>query len=42
MPVLQCANCPEYLIDDAVLGRVDGVLAHVELGTELEVVRYAA
>jgi len=42
VPVLQCVNCPEYLIDDAVLGRVDGILAHVELATELEVVRYAA
>ena len=42
LPVLQCATCPEYLIDDDVLRRVDEILARVEGGTELEIVRYAA
>ena len=42
LPVLQCGNCPEYLIEDAVLGRVDEILAHVATGTELEIIRYAA
>ena len=42
LPVLQCARCPEYLIDDEVLRRVDEILARVEGGTELEIVRYAA
>ena len=37
LPVLQCAKCPEYLIR-----RVDEILAKVESGTELEIVRYAA
>lgn len=42
LPVLQCARCPEYLIQDEVLRRVDEILARVEGGTELEIVRYAA
>ena len=42
LPVVQCAKCPEYLIEDEVLRRVDEVLARVEGGTELEIVRYAA
>ena len=42
LPVLQCARCPEYLIQDEVLRRVDEVLARVEGGTELEIIRYAA
>lgn len=42
LPVLQCANCPEYLIEDGILRWVDEVLAKVEGGTELEIVRYAA
>jgi hypothetical protein len=42
LPVLQCGNCPEYLVEDAVLGRIDEILARVEAGTELEIVRYAA
>lgn len=42
LPVLQCTNCPEYLIEDEILPWVDEVLAKVEGGTELEIVRYAA
>jgi YgiT-type zinc finger domain-containing protein len=42
LPVLQCGNCPEYLIEDTVLGRVDQILAKVEAGTELEIICYAA
>ena len=42
LPVLQCVNCPEYLIDDEILRWVDEVLAKVEGGTELEIIRYAA
>ena len=42
LPVLQCANCPEYLIEDDILRWVDEVLAKGERGTELEIVRYAA
>ena len=42
LPVVQCARCPAYLIEDEVLRRVDEILAKVEGGTELEIVRYAA
>ena len=27
VPVVQCANCPQYLLEDAVVGRVDEILA---------------
>ena len=42
LPVLQCLRCPEYLIEDPVLRRVDAILAWVDGGTELEIIRYAA
>ena len=42
LPVHQCARCPQYLLDDAVLGRVDEILRRVDAGSELEVIRYAA
>lgn len=42
LPVIQCVRCPEYLMEDEVLCRVDEILSKVEGGTELEIVRYAA
>jgi YgiT-type zinc finger domain-containing protein len=42
LPVLQCGNCTEYLIEDAVLTRVDAILATVDASAELEIIRYAA
>jgi YgiT-type zinc finger domain-containing protein len=42
LPVIQCAKCPEYLMEDEVLRRVDEILSKVEGGTGLEIVRYAA
>jgi hypothetical protein len=42
LPLLQCGNCTEYLIEDAVLSRVDELLASVGSAAELEVIRYAA
>ena len=42
VPVFECAKCPEYLLDDAVLRRVDELLARIDRGAELEIVRYAA
>ncbi len=42
LPVLQCENCTEYLIEDAVLTRVDEILTTVAGAAELEVIRYAA
>jgi len=42
LPVLQCGNCTEYLIEDNVMRRVDQILAAVAGAAELEVIRYAA
>ena len=42
LPVFQCTSCPQYLLEDAVLARVDQILRRVDGATELEIVRYAA
>lgn len=42
LPVFQCDNCGEYLLDDPVLKRVEEILATVDTGAELEVIKYAA
>lgn len=42
LPILQCDNCPQYRIEDAVLGQVDAILANVEGASELEIIRFAA
>lgn len=41
LPVLQCANCSEYLIEDAVMEKVDAILGGIEKTAELEVLNYA-
>ena len=42
LPVLQCEVCREYLIEDAVMARIDLMLARTDNTAELEVLRYAA
>ncbi len=42
LPVWQCKNCQEYLIDDATMAQVDDTLDRVSDAAELEVVRFAA
>ena len=42
LPVLQCENCNEYLIDDPVMSRVEDILERVSVDAELEIIRYAA
>ena len=42
LPVLQCGACREYLIEDAVMARIDALLARTDSTIELEVIRYAA
>jgi len=42
LPVIQCVGCSEYLLDDAVLERVDAIVGKVDSAAELEVIRYAA
>lgn len=42
LPVWQCQNCQEYLIEDAVMAQVEPLLSEVGDDAELEVVRFAA
>jgi YgiT-type zinc finger domain-containing protein len=42
LPVLQCDNCREYLLDDLVMSRVEEILERVDTAAELEIIRYAA
>ena len=42
LPVLQCEACREYLIEDAVMARIDTMLKGTDSTAELEVLRYAA
>ena len=42
LPVLQCENCAQYLIEDRVLSHGDEMLVRVDRTTELEIIRYAA
>jgi YgiT-type zinc finger domain-containing protein len=42
LPVIQCDNCGHYLIEDAVLERVDAILAEVDAATEVEIIHFAA
>jgi YgiT-type zinc finger domain-containing protein len=42
VPVFQCGNCGQYLLDDAVMSRVDEILSRDTGVAQLEVIRYAA
>jgi hypothetical protein len=42
LPVIQCYNCGEYLIEDQVMARVESILSVIDSRTEFEIVRYAA
>ena len=42
LPVIQCSNCSEYLLEDPIMARVDQILSAVEPAAEFEVVRFAA
>jgi YgiT-type zinc finger domain-containing protein len=41
LPLLQCRNCNEYLIEDSVMEKVDWVLDRVDRTAELEILSYA-
>lgn len=41
LPVLQCKNCNEYLIEDPVMASVDQILNKVDKTAELEILSYA-
>jgi len=40
LPVLQCRNCNEYLIEDPIMMRVDAILEKIDKTAELEVLNY--
>ena len=42
LPILQCENCGEYLIDDPVMSRVEKILERVNGNSELQIIGYAA
>ena len=42
LPVLQCSNCEEYIIEDSVMKWIEETLMAVSPVAELEIVRYAA
>ena len=41
LPVLQCQNCNEYVIEDQVLEKVDSILNKIDTTAELEILSYA-
>jgi YgiT-type zinc finger domain-containing protein len=42
LPIFQCDNCSQFLLDDSVIDRVETILAKVDTAAELEVISYAA
>jgi YgiT-type zinc finger domain-containing protein len=42
LPVWQCGNCSEYLIEDGVMTKVDVLLGRVAATVEVEILSYAA
>lgn len=42
LPILQCQNCHEYLIEDPVMEKIDYILGKVDETAELEILSYAA
>ena len=42
LPILQCGNCGEYLIEDPVMARVETILRGIDRDAELEIVPFAA
>jgi YgiT-type zinc finger domain-containing protein len=41
LPVLQCSNCREYLLEDHVLETIDRRLNKMRKNVELEILSYA-
>lgn len=41
LPLLQCQNCFEYIIEDKIMEKVDKILNKIDETAELEVLSYA-
>ena len=42
LPVLQCGECGEYLLEDKIMAQVEKTLDSVDASAELEIVSFAA
>ena len=42
LPVWQCGNCSEYLLEDGVMAKVDILLGRVDASAEVEILSFAA
>jgi YgiT-type zinc finger domain-containing protein len=42
LPVYQCENCGEYLLEDFVLEKAEEIIQKFDDTAELEIIRYAA
>ena len=42
LPVLQCSTCPEYLLSDPVMEKLEAIFAEMNRQSELEIVKFAA
>ena len=42
LPVIQCTNCREILIDDPIMEKVDLLLKNIDSKAELEIIQFAA
>lgn len=42
LPVLQCRNCQEYVIEDKVMEKIDRIIENTDNSAELEVLKYAS
>ena len=42
LPIYQCSQCREFLLDDFVMERVEAILEAVDTGLKLAIVEYAA
>ncbi len=41
LPVLQCKNCSEYLIEDKEMEQIEKIFKNLDTSAELEILRYA-
>ena len=41
LPVYQCQNCHEYMMDDETMEKVDKILNRIDKTAELEILNYA-
>jgi YgiT-type zinc finger domain-containing protein len=41
LPVLQCENCNEFVIEDEIMEKVDSILEKIDSPAELEILSYA-